>query len=101
MDHFPGPSHFWTNDRAIRPDITSAYVDALFIDHGAASGGAGQGCGSATRFCDCSTKRKIIKSLLSPGHVAARRSRRLPPVLNQAKHRNCALSATRNVGPLF
>ena len=38
-----------------------------------------QGCGSATRFRDCSTKKKIKKlalSSLSPGHVSARRSRR-------------------------
>ena len=35
-----------------------------------------QGCGSATRFRDCRTKMKIIKNLLSPGHVAARRSSR-------------------------
>ena len=35
-----------------------------------------QGCGSATRFRDCCTKKKIKKNLLSPSHVAARRSRR-------------------------
>ena len=35
-----------------------------------------QGCGSATRFRNCCTKRKMKKNLLSPGHVAARRSRR-------------------------
>ena len=35
-----------------------------------------QGCGSATRFRDCRTKNKIKKNFFSPGHVAARRSRR-------------------------
>ena len=38
-----------------------------------------QGCGSATRFRDCRTKKKIKKlalSSLSTGHVSARRSRR-------------------------
>ena len=40
---FPGLSHFWTPsvDGAVLPDFTSANVDALFPDHGAASGGAG------------------------------------------------------------
>ena len=38
-----------------------------------------QGCGSAIRFRDCSTKKKIEKlalSSLSPGHVSAHRSHR-------------------------
>ena len=38
----PGPSHFWTDDGAVLPNIIPANVDALFTDHGAASGGAGQ-----------------------------------------------------------
>ena len=33
-----------------------------------------QECRSATRFRDCSTKNKIKNNLLSPGHMAARRS---------------------------
>ena len=43
-----------------------------------------QGCGSATRFQvrDCSTKKKINKNLLSPGHVATRRSRRYKTLPN-------------------
>ena len=40
------------------------------------SGSLEQGCGSATRFSDYRTKMKINKNLLSPDHVAARRSRR-------------------------
>ena len=35
-----------------------------------------QGCRPATRFRDCRAKTKIKKNLLSPSHVAARRSRR-------------------------
>ena len=35
-----------------------------------------QGCGSATRFRNCRTKRKMKKNLLSSGHVATRHSRR-------------------------
>ena len=43
---FPGPSHFWTDDGSVLPDIIPANVDALFTDHGAASGGAGQASSS-------------------------------------------------------
>ena len=45
---FRGPSHFWTDDGALAvlPDIIPANVDALFLDHGAASGGAGQASSS-------------------------------------------------------
>ena len=39
---FPGPLHFWTDDGAVLPNFTPANVDALFPDHGAASGDAGQ-----------------------------------------------------------
>ena len=39
---FRAPLHFWTDDGAVLPDTTSANVDALFRDHGADSGGAGQ-----------------------------------------------------------
>ena len=39
-------------------------------------GAVQQGCGSAARFRDCRTKQKIKKNLLSPSHVAARRTRR-------------------------
>ena len=49
---FPGPSHFWTDDGAVLPEFTSAIVDALFPEHGAASGGAGPASSSmASTVC--------------------------------------------------
>ena len=58
-----------------------------------------QGCGSAMRFRDCSTQKKMKKNLLSPGHVAARCSSRYKT--SQAKHRICVLLTRWNVGPHF
>ena len=54
-----------------------------------------QGCGSATRFRCCRTKKKIKKLALT----WSRGGPSLPPIQNPAKHKICVLSITRNVGP--
>ena len=54
-----------------------------------------QGCGSAIRVRDCSTKKKL-KYLLSPGHVSARRSLRYIIRPNTIFF---ASPITRNAGP--
>ena len=53
---------------------------------------ASQGCGSATRFRDCHTKKKIKKTC---SHLVTWRSG--PPA--GIKHKICASPITRNVGP--
>ena len=55
-----------------------------------------QGCGSATRFRDCRTKKKIIKKLAL---TWSRGGPSLPAVENPPKI--CVMSTTRNVGPRF
>ena len=48
---FPGPSHFWTDDGAVLPDFTSANVDALFPDHGAAPSSCPASSSMASTVC--------------------------------------------------
>ena len=55
------------------------------------SWGKGQGCGSATHFRDCSTKKKIRK----PASTWSRGCSSLVPVYNQAKHKLCFADYTK------
>ena len=58
-----------------------------------------QGCGSATRFRDCTTKKKIIKTCSQQPLNWSRVGPSLAPVYNLAKHKSFALPITRNVRP--
>ena len=60
---------------------------------------AKQGCGSATSFLDCHTKKKEKNCSQQP-LTWSRVGPSLPPVYNQAKQKFVLLLITRNVFPV-